>query len=440
MNRILEVNIEKIVTGGKGMGRVDGKVVFAERCAVGDTVSIQVITEKKSYVNGEVIGIVKESPDRVTPECKYFDQCGGCDFWHVGYETELKYKKLLFLETLKKIGRIELNDVKIHASPSYKHYRNRVQFKVRNVNGDVLLGFYKKGSRHVIDIDKCLITNEKINEQILSAKSLLKELPFSENIPQVDFTIDDADKKIFMIIHVISDDFGSVRASIAEKFKDFFTEDVIPFIQMGRKSTTKPVFPESADETVSYRITSATRDFDYRLSLSPGSFLQVNYPQNLRLIETVLNYLDLTKDDSVLDLFSGAGNFSFAASHFCKDVIGIESYEPAVRDAKRNLAQLKIGNVKFICSDVDAELEKMMGSRLAFDNMIIDPPRTGAISALKKISKLIKKKIAYVSCDMATFSRDIAFLQSAGFTLNEICLVDMFPRTHHVEISAGFKI
>jgi 23S rRNA (uracil1939-C5)-methyltransferase len=438
LDRTAEVKIEKVVSGGKGMGYLDGKVVFADYCAEGDTAVIRIVKEKKRYIFGEVIEIKQPSQERIAPECRYFGACGGCGFWHVDYETELSYKKKWFLETIKKIGGLEIEDVDIKASSPCTHYRNRVQFKVRNVNGKILFGFYKKGTNSIIDIDECLIANGTINKQIKAARSLIENLYFSDRLPQVDFTIDDEDRTVIMVIHVINSDFSAVKNELLKTFKIHFTGEVKPFVQMGRKSAVMPVFEDSANAATGYALKNSGNDFNYPMRLSPGSFLQVNYTQNLRLVDMLLEYLDLSKDDSVLDLFCGAGNFSFAASHFCRDVTGVENYGQAVKDAERNKERFKAGNVKFICSDVSREAKKLAASGVEYDSLIVDPPRQGAISALKEISKIIREKIVYISCDMGTFSRDAAFLKSAGFDLESVCLVDMFPRTHHTEIVSKF--
>jgi 23S rRNA (uracil1939-C5)-methyltransferase len=445
MDKTAEVKIEKIVSGGKGMGHLDGKVVFADYCAVGDTALIKAIKEKKSYILGEVVGIKEPSADRVALTqdefaCRYFTKCGGCSFWHVDYDTELNYKKGWFIETVNKIGKFGLKDVEIIGSSPCTNYRNRAQFKVRNVGGDIVFGFYKRGTNYVIDIDGCLIIDDRINEHVPAAKSLIKALRFNDKIPQVDFTVDDEGKGIIMVIHVITDDSTGVRDTLKKKFSQHFPGGVRPFIQTGRKKTIKPVFEDDTGTAICYTLRNSGSDFSYKIRLSPGSFLQVNYAQNIRLVDEVLDYLDLSKDDRVLDLFCGAGNFSFAAAHFCGHVTGVESYPLAVADALKNKEFLGVENVDFIRSDAVSEAAGLADAGEGYDCVIIDPPRQGAISALKGIKRIARDTIVYVSCDAATFARDAAFLKSAGFDIESVCLVDMFPRTYHVESVAKFRL
>lgn len=438
--KLIEVKIEKIITGGKGMGRHDGKVVFADYCAVGDEALIKVRKEKKNYIVGEVVEIKEPSQDRISSECRYFGSCGGCDFWHVSYETELRYKKAIFLETLRKIGKIELDDVKIYVSPKVKHYRNRVGLKVKNVGGKILLGFYKKETKRVVDIDECLITSEKINGLITPVRALIGGLSFGDKILQVDVTVDDRESEVFMTIHVIGDDLSAVRSELSDAARRHLPDDVKVFVQMGRRSTVAALFDDDDEAAMTYRVTNSNGDFSHDIALSAGAFLQVNYAQNIKLIDIALEYLGLSADDSVLDLFCGAGNFAFAVSGLCKEVTGVESYAPAIKDAVKNMERLKINNAKFVCADVSREVDRLAKADAMFDSIIIDPPREGAIGALKNIKSIVKKNIVYISCDIATFARDAEYLKSVGFTLKEVRLVDMFPRTHHVEVAAKFTL
>jgi 23S rRNA (uracil1939-C5)-methyltransferase len=438
--REAEVRIDKVVAGGKGMGLVDGKVVFVDYVVPGDVALINITKEKKKYMAGEVVRLLKPSADRVEPECEYFGVCGGCSFFNVGYETELKYKKQLFLETVRRIGKVELDDVEIKRAPSSTHYRNRVQFKVRAVDGEVELGFYKKGTNHVVNIDRCMIASERINRCIQPVKELVKALPFRENIPQIDLTVDDEGKRVVMIMHLITDgySFSNMKDVLRDLFPEYFGSYVVPFVQAGRKSTLTPVMKGSGDQGVSYTLKNSAGGPGYRIGLSPGAFLQVNYAQNVTLVDTMLSYLKLGGDDTVLDLFCGAGNFSFAASWFCGSVTGIESYDQAVDDAIKNMDAFDIKNVSFISGDVTKEVRRLKKEGARFDCLILDPPREGAITVLKELKELIKGKIVYISCDIATFSRDAAYLQDAGFRLTDISLIDMFPRTHHIEAISGW--
>ena len=438
MDKTIEIKIEKMIPGGKGMGYHDGKVVFADYCVAGDQVVLNVTKEKKKFITGDIATIKEPSPQRIDPECVYFSSCGGCSLWHIDYDTELAYKKEWFIETLDRIGKVKVDDVRMFPAPNVNNYRNRVQFKVRMLNGRLLFGFNKRGTTRVVNIGSCMIANERINEQIAPTKKMLKALSFSDKVQQIDFIVDDANAMVTMLIHIASGRADGARGELKRLFKENIGDGVKPFLQFGRKSTITPLFDDDADVMINYTLTNKAGDFKFPLAVSPGSFLQVNYAQNQTLIDIVLEYLSPCVDDEILDLFCGAGNFSFAVAQFCKSVTGIESYGPAVVDAKSNMERLNVGNVEFIRSEVSREVDKFTESGASFDAAIIDPPREGARSALKDINNIIKKKIIYISCDMATFARDTAFLSSVGFELGRVSLVDMFPRTHHVEVVAEF--
>ncbi len=436
MEKISEIKIEKVISGGNGIGRLDGKTVMVPLTAVGDTVTINIKKEKKNYIIAEIANVVEPSPDRIEPECEYFGECGGCAFWHVPYETELEYKRQWCLETINKIGKLELNSVDVVAQKESTHYRNRVQFKVRKVGGEIMLGFYRRRSKFIINIDSCMIVKKRINDQIPALKAMLGELKFGDQVPQVEVTVDDNNKGVVIVVHVTKRSPQKVKRALKEVFPKHFGEDVALFMQLGRKSSISSVCKGAR---TSYSIPSPNLRSEITIELSPGSFLQVNYEQNIFLIDKVMKYLELTRRDSVIDLFCGSGNFSLPISFFCHDVTGVESYPLAIMDATNNKKRHAMKNIEFICSDVNSEMKRLAESHVEYDHAIIDPPRDGAMETLKDINRIINDKIIYISCDIATFSRDAAYLKDIGFELADICLVDMFPRTYHVETIAKFS-
>ncbi|MFC1855978.1 23S rRNA (uracil(1939)-C(5))-methyltransferase RlmD [Thermodesulfobacteriota bacterium] len=439
MKKTIQVNIEKMVNGGKGMGYCGEKALFADFLLPGDVALVQVTKEKKRYIIADLVRVDEESPLRIAPECVYFAHCGGCSLFNVDYKTELGFKKEWFMEMAKKGGFELEDDVEIIASTKETHYRNRAQFKISAVNDKVLIGFHKRRTNRVVNIHKCLIINNKINDLLEPLKEMVKALTFNEHISQADFTIDDDEQSIIMVMHINANYTEDRINIIREKFAQNFEAGVTPFLRFKESSAIRPLFNENETEFTKYTIKDSANSFSHDIKLSPGSFIQVNYPQNLQLIDIMLEYLELSADDNVLDLYSGAGNFSFAAAHFCKSVYGVESYDKSVEDAISNLGEFGLSNMEFVANDVAVEVKRLKSEGVEFEKIILDPPRQGAIEVLNEIDGLKAAKIVYISCDMATFFRDAEHLKSIGYSLKKVKLIDMFPRTHHVEVISLFE-
>jgi 23S rRNA (uracil1939-C5)-methyltransferase len=204
------------------------------------------------------------------------------------------------------------------------------------------------------------------------------------------------------------------------------------FIQRGRKATLQRIWGE---ERVRYTLPAQLIPGlpETRLSFFCGGFSQVNYRQNLALIETVLTWAGLSGRERVLDLFCGNGNFSLAAAPFCHEVIGLEAFEQSIKDAVANARENGIPNAYFSCVDSGVGVRELISAGRHFDVVILDPPREGALDAVRLIPSLAPEKVLYVSCDPATLARDLAVLRNQGYTVVSSRAVDMFPQTYHIE-------
>jgi 23S rRNA (uracil1939-C5)-methyltransferase len=204
------------------------------------------------------------------------------------------------------------------------------------------------------------------------------------------------------------------------------------FLQVGRKSTIRKVW---GNERVTYTIPSELfPNFSaVNLSFRCGGFSQVHYRQNLALIETVLDWADLRGTERVLDLFCGNGNFSLPVARLCAEVVGVEDFEQSIEDAVTNARMNGISNARFHTMSAENGLRTLTESGERFDVVLLDPPRTGALEAVRLIAGVLPEKILYVSCDPPTLARDIAELGKKGYEVAATRAVDMFPQTYHIE-------
>jgi 23S rRNA (uracil1939-C5)-methyltransferase len=426
------VKIEKMAFGGSGVAHVNGKVCFVPYTAVGDTARIEITSEKKSFITGKVIEIIEPSASRAVPECPVFGICGGCDWQHMKYEAQLEAKEEIFADILWRMGRVEKTLIEtIAASPDPYGYRSRVQLKMRSVNGENHIGFFRSGSHYVVDLPgRCAISCSSINMVFPELLKIMNKFPEPGKIPQIDVAVGD-NGKIILIFHYI----GESRRDVIGFFNDdshrmSCVEGV--FIQSGRKATIEKVY---GTESIDYSVDGSSLEAipPLRLQTSKGGFSQVNYSQNNVMIDTVLQWLRLCGKESVLDLYCGNGNFSLPLSRYCAKVTGFEDFGQSIRDADCNKVRNNLANAEFETTDVAAGVKNLIEVGKKYDIVLLDPPRTGAADVAKLLPSLSPEKILYVSCDPPTLARDIAILKKLKYEVVKCRPVDMFPQTYHTE-------
>lgn len=385
--------IEKLDNKGRGICFVNNKITFVENALPGEDVEVEIISEKKKYNEAKVLKYNKLSHDRACINCKYYGICGGCDLLHMDEEKELEFKLKKVSDILKKFGGI---DIKINEiiSPNTYNYRNKAVFQV-----DKKIGFFKKRTNDLIEIDNCLLVDNRINELIKK----IKEFDLI-NIEQIIIRV--SRNEIMIIIKCIG------------KIDDRFIELNADSIVLNKKGIYKTI------KGPGYIIEELG---DYKFIVQPDSFFQVNSKAAKLLYDKVLEFADLKGNEKVLDLYCGTGTIGSYISKYVDSVVGVEVNKYAVEDAIKNKKLNHIRNIDFICSDANSiDLS-------GFDLVIVDPPRSGLDN--KTINYLLNinpKKIVYVSCDPVTLARDLKILMDK-YTIKEVSLVNMFPRTEHVE-------
>lgn len=426
------VTIEKLAFGGAGFGHWEGKACFVPFTAPGDTVRIDIVQEKRSFINGSVSEFLQVSERRVTPPCAVFGRCGGCHWQHVPYELQLQQKQEIFAGLMERIARVDAGRIEcVVPAPLPFGYRSRIQLKVRHAAGKTYIGFYRAGSHFVIDIaDICPIAVPAVNVLIAELRSLLESFPEPDKIPQLDIATGE-DGSSIVVVHYIGADPRAVSGFIAANRRLVGSADGL-WLQCGRKETLTAVW---GADSLTYRVPAGGRGEVSTLDLlfSRGGFSQVNYRQNEVLVGTVLEWAELGGTERVLDLYCGNGNISLPLALHSSRVVGVEEYRPSLADAAKNCHIHSIGNAAFECSDVVKWLQKAVAAGEHYDLVVLDPPREGAKEAMPLISRLQPRAIIYISCDPATMARDLALIKKHGFDCAKSRPVDMFPQTYHLE-------
>ena len=383
----MEIKITDMDHLGNGIGKVDNKIVFIPKSITGDICDVSIIKEKKNYAIGKIKNIINNSPDRKDAECPYYNICGGCNISNLDYNKQLLFKENKVKNIFKKYLNIDINPQVIGSNNIYG-YRNKITYHFDNYLG--LVSVFDK----VIDIDKCLLVSDKVNELY----KLIKENDLS-NVRKI--MIRECDNGLIL--------------SINGKMNIDNIKDKCLAIYMDNKCIIK-----KEDGYISIN--------NLKYIISDKSFFQVNTSNINKLYDEIVRYGEFNKNDKVIDLYCGVGSITLYIANYVKEVLGIEIIEDAIRDAKKNAIINNITNTKFICGDVS----NLIDDNIDCDTLIVDPPRVGLDKhSVEVINKRKIKKIIYVSCDPMTLVRDIALLNN--YKMEKISIVDMFPETHHVE-------
>lgn len=418
--------------GGAGIGHVEGKVCFVPFTAVGDTVKVAIRSEKKSYLEGEIREIIDPSPLRSTPQCPIFGTCGGCDWQHMLYTAQLQAKEEVFAEILWRIARVDRGLIEpVAGAPQPYGYRSRIQLKMRHANGENHIGFFRAGSHYVVDLPgRCPISSNPLNATYLELAELMQSFPEPLKLPQIDLSSGD-NGDVILVFHYIGDN-PEVISNWLGRVQEKLNLVKGAFLQRGRKMTVSKVY---GAESISYLLPDSIAGGFRPISLraSKGGFSQVNFAQNLSLVSTLLEWIQLTGSERVLDLYCGNGNFSLPMSQFAKEVVGLEDFEQSILDADQNRDKNGLPSARFRSIDAVKGLKGLVEKCERFEVVVLDPPRNGASDAVKLIPLLEPKVIVYISCDPSTLARDIAHLKKAGYEVVKSRPVDMFPQTYHIE-------
>ncbi|OGP88397.1 MAG: 23S rRNA (uracil-5-)-methyltransferase RumA [Deltaproteobacteria bacterium RBG_16_48_10] len=401
------------------MARICGKAVFVPYTVTGDEAWIEITEEKKRYSMARLIQIIEPSPWRVNPPCPYFGSCGGCQWQHIDYSIQGELMEQILGETLKRLGGLnEIPPVSVALSPKPYGYRIRVQLKVKGK----AMGYYQERSHRIVDVEHCPISHPLVNQII---QKLREQLDALSHMEEVEINVSPEEGRGVLLFHPHSYEPGL----------EYFMKELLrsqPILR-GIAITRKDGHHIFGDPTLNFTIPSSQKSEkrELKLRISPGSFSQVNPEQNQRLVQTVLRFSEVDQEDKVFDLYAGVGNLTLSLAMEAREVIGIEENRMAFEDAQFNAERNGMKNGHFIQGRVEDVFWDW--KRETPDLIVLDPPRTGCKKILDQVVRLKPKKIIYVSCEPTTFARDLGLFSERGYSLQRLCLIDMFPQTYHME-------
>ena len=452
----LEIEIEKIVFGGEGLGRIDGFTVFVPMSVPGDKLEIDIISVKKSYARGLITRIIEPSKDRIEDLSKVsFEDFDGCDFGMLKYEKQLEYKDKMLEEVLTKISGIDLENVqveKIIESDEKVNYRNKTAEPFFKKDGIIQTGFYSRKSHNVFLAKESLLKSEiakmiidKFLQKVNSFSGTKKEFKVFNEINNTGFLkqimVRNNEKNEVMIIVIVNK--NSQYNQLSKILEEMYDEnECIKSVYISVKTEQNNVILGKNVHLFGSQYLEEEME-GLKFKIYPNSFFQINKKQALKLYDTAIEFLNEEKNNknngkiyekTVIDAFSGTGTIAMMLSKNIKKVIGIESVESSTLAAKLTSHENSIQNVEFVNGKVEKELPKIL-KRENIGAIVFDPPRRGIEEiALKSVIKNKIEKIVYISCNPATFARDVKILTENGYVLKKITPVDMFPQTAHIEV------
>lgn len=411
----ITLDLTNIAHGGSAIGRYEGRAIFVPYGIPGERVEVQIVQDKGRFAIAEIVEVLEEAPYRVEPPCPYFGQggCGGCQFQMIDYAKQLEFKQQIVRDQITRLGGIA--DAVVHPtlpSPSPYHYRSHATFHATH---DGKLGFISTNHRTILPIDECLLLAPELETAFEDAQG--------DNFTpgaRIRFQVGSDAQPIDFAMGTITDDVAEPLPEQPNRHN--------PRQNKQRPAPRPQLQPDFDAGYVEYTL------LDRTFRCSSGSFFQVNLPQAAKLVELVLERLNLQGDEHVLDLYSGVGLFTAFIAASAAHVSGVESFAPAVDDAVHNLNDYT--NIDLYVDKIEAALPEIL---VAVDAAVVDPPRAGMdTAALEALVTKQPRQIVYVSCDPATLARDAKRLVEAGYTLRDVQPVDMFPQTYHIECVAHF--
>ncbi|MEO0130664.1 MAG: 23S rRNA (uracil(1939)-C(5))-methyltransferase RlmD [candidate division WOR-3 bacterium] len=432
---VIELKIDKVIFGGFGLGEYQGIKVFVPYSLPEEKLSVKIKEKKKHYWLGEISEILESSPFRVKPKCPVFTKCGGCDFQHADYTYQLILKKLLVSDCLEHLGNIFFPPKNpLPVNPWY--YRNKVQMMFGQDKNKPLIGYYQKNTHKIIETANCFINPYIFNEiknyftQFLHSSNLeiYDEIPKTGNLRFLVLRKGNKTDEILLIV------VGRFYEKEIDKFYESLPKETKEKI-VGFLFNVNP-FPKNRILTDNF-LSIFGRDYYFeellnrKFRVSASSFFQNHYEATELLLKRIIELIEPEEKDRVLDLYSGVGVFSIILSSYVKEIAGIESEKNSYEDALFNKLINDCFNVNFLLG----KCEEVLDSFNNIDKAILDPPRKGIEEKVIEHLKRIKPRIIlYVSCNPATFSRDLKRILEIGYEIETIELFDMFPQTYHIEV------
>lgn len=425
----ITTNILRLSHEGRGIAEIEGKTTFIFGTLPNETITFRYTKFCGQYDEGEAIKIITASNDRVEPICPNFSICGGCSLQHMHHDVQITHKQNAVLSLLKNTPpETIMNPI----TANTEGYRRKARIGVKFVpkKEKVMVGFREKNAPYITNMDICYTLHPDVGKLIDALSRFFMTLECKSTIPQLEVAVAD-DATAIIVRHLEP----LVKKDLQQLIDFFKARQWHLYLQPRGTDSIHKVYPADTLEHLHYFLP----DEGLRFQFHPAQFTQINHEINEKMVARAIELLDLQKNDGVLDLFCGIGNFSLPVAKRCKQVIGVEGDETAVTQAKTNATLNHIENVEFHTTNLFEIPFTGSWSKQHYDKLLLDPPRTGAKEIAENIAQWEPTRIVYVSCNPATLARDAEILRKQGYHLKQAGIMDMFPHTQHVEAITLFE-
>ena len=413
----ITLEIGSLSYGPYGVGRFDGKAVMVPKTAPGDLVAARIVASKARYAIGEALRVIEPSPLRQMPPCPFVNECGGCPWQHIRYDAQLKAKQQNVENALRRIGKLDGFELRpIIASPQEYRYRRRIRLQCDRAGK---LGYFRPASHEVIEIDDCLIADGKLTGFIAPLRRWVHDLA-----------------TVMEFVEIVAGDETGQVVVVGKTGGNFVPRDEGACESMFDKAGSISglvLYGPNWRKTWNQAAISAIVEHGISMEVDADVFTQINAEGNQKILDELLAAGEFQSQDRVLELYSGAGNFTLSIARRVSEVVAVEGSRLSIQNGKLSAQRNGLENIRWVCSAVPAALSHLKQRRKTFTRLVLDPPRAGAEGLEAELASFGADKLLYVSCDPATLARDLGALANHGYQLRMVQPIDLFPHSFHVE-------
>lgn len=452
-NQVVEVDVVRCDHEGNGIAYIPdamkaqrksgagtaNKICFVSGAMPEERVKARIVQEKASVAHAHTVSVQTPSSKRQTPDCQHAAECGGCQLAHWEFSAQVDFKQDAVDALLQKSLTVDSLPWLPPLAGDTQRYRRRARVATwwNNKNQQLVVGFRAEKSKKIIPIQDCLVLShpfETFFSQLSPVINRLKKAKFISHIELIDAL--PSPVVIFRHTQPLLERDAELLATCCEQ------NGWLALGESDNHQLTNLLTQNRYADVLHYTQQLTVNDADISLNqyFRPADFIQVNSDINHRMVEQALHWLAPNADDHILDLFCGIGNFSLPLALQAKEVIGVEGSQSMVEHATDNAKRNDLKNLRFYCADLNSDWKNAPWLGSPVSKILLDPARVGAMGATSQLIKIKAKQVLYVSCHPVTFARDARELCAAGYRIEKLNLIHMFPNTAHVEMMALFVL
>lgn len=417
--QIITVEATDLDPFGQGVARHNGKALFIDGLLPNERAEVTLTEDKSKYSRGQVKRRLNDSPERVTPRCPHFGVCGGCQQQHASVALQQSSKSTALARLMKH----DVNEI-ISGQPWGYRRRARLSLSYEPKTQKLAMGFRKAASNDIVDVKQCPVLVPHLEALLPHLRNCLSDLQGVRALGHVELVL--ADNGPLMVLRHTA----PLSAQDREKLERFSHSHELTLFLAPQSEILERVSGDAP-----WYLSDGLR-----LTFSPRDFIQVNDGVNQQMVAKAIEWLDVQPDDRVLDLFCGMGNFTLPLAQRAASVVGVEGVNALVEKGQQNARHNTLENVTFFHENLEEDVTQQPWAKHGFDKILLDPARAGASGVMQHIIKLAPKRVVYVSCNPATLARDSEALLSAGYQIQRLAMLDMFPHTGHLESMVLFQL